>query len=163
MPFEKCSIVASNDINETILHALNEQGHDIDVYGIGTNLVTCQAQPALGMVFKLVEMDGKPRIKLSQEITKVREETVTSGIERRILQCVCACVYWYVYNLGRHPEMRVVVCVCVWWTHPPPRALSALSYHASPNSSLLVSSPSFFPRFLSGDDPRFKGGIPSDW
>ena len=93
MPFEKCSIVASNDINETILHALNEQGHDIDVYGIGTNLVTCQAQPALGMVFKLVEMDGKPRIKLSQEITKVREKTVTSGIERRRLQCVCVRVF----------------------------------------------------------------------
>jgi nicotinate phosphoribosyltransferase len=74
VPFEKCSIVASNDINETILHALNEQGHEIDVYGIGTNLVTCQAQPALGMVFKLVEMDGKPRIKLSQEITKVHRE-----------------------------------------------------------------------------------------
>ena len=74
VPFEKCSVVASNDINESVLHALNEQGHDIDVYGIGTNLVTCQAQPALGMVFKLVEMDGKPRIKLSQEITKVHRE-----------------------------------------------------------------------------------------
>ena len=74
VPFEKCSVVASNDINESVLHALNEQGHDIDVYGIGTNLVTCQAQPALGMVFKLVEMDGKPRIKLSQEITKVHLE-----------------------------------------------------------------------------------------
>lgn len=71
LPFERLNIVASNDINEAVLHALNEQEHSIDTFGIGTNLVTCQAQPALGMVFKLVEMEGKPRIKLSQEITKV--------------------------------------------------------------------------------------------
>jgi len=64
-------VCASNDINETTLKSLNEQGHGIDIYGIGTNLVTCQAQPALGMVYKLVELDDKPRMKLSQEITKV--------------------------------------------------------------------------------------------
>lgn len=64
-------IVASNDINETTLYALNDQQHAITVYGIGTNLVTCQAQPALGCVYKLVEIAGKPRMKLSQELGKV--------------------------------------------------------------------------------------------
>jgi nicotinate phosphoribosyltransferase len=33
--------------------------------------VTCQKQPALGMVFKLVEIQDTPRIKLSQDIEKV--------------------------------------------------------------------------------------------
>ena len=67
----KFVIVASNDINEKTLAALNAQGHEINTYGIGTHLVTCQAQPALGGVFKLVEINGNPRIKLSQDIGKV--------------------------------------------------------------------------------------------
>ncbi len=69
--FSKCSIVASNDINEDVLLSLNREGHEIDVFGIGTHLVTCQRQPALGCVFKLVEINGQPRIKLSQEIEKM--------------------------------------------------------------------------------------------
>ena len=68
--FSKLLIVASNDINEVVLKSLREQGHEIDVFGIGTNLVTCQAQPALGMVFKLVEVRDMPRIKFSNEKEK---------------------------------------------------------------------------------------------
>ena len=69
--FYELDIVASNDINENILHSLNKQGHGITMFGIGTNLVTCQAQPALGCVYKLVEIDGEPRIKLSNDMDKV--------------------------------------------------------------------------------------------
>ncbi|KAL2348382.1 hypothetical protein Fmac_002382 [Flemingia macrophylla] len=46
-------------------------GHEIDAYGIGTYLVTCYAQAALGVVFKLVEINNKPRIKLSESFSKV--------------------------------------------------------------------------------------------
>ncbi|KAF7828717.1 nicotinate phosphoribosyltransferase 2-like [Senna tora] len=69
--FGKMTITASNDLNEETLDALNKQGHEIDAFGIGTNLVTCYAQAALGVVFKLVEINNQPRIKLSEDVSKV--------------------------------------------------------------------------------------------
>jgi nicotinate phosphoribosyltransferase len=69
--FANCQIVASNDINEEVLMSLNRAKHEIDTFGIGTHLVTCQLQPALGCVYKLVSIDNHPRIKLSEEIEKI--------------------------------------------------------------------------------------------
>jgi nicotinate phosphoribosyltransferase len=64
--FADLGIVASNDLNELALYELAAGGHAITAFGIGTALATCEAQPALGGVCKLVEIGGKPRIKLSQ-------------------------------------------------------------------------------------------------
>lgn len=49
----------------------SKQGHEVDAFGIGTHLVTCYAQAALGVVFKLVEINNQPRIKLSEDVSKV--------------------------------------------------------------------------------------------
>lgn len=69
--FGKSIITASNDLNEETLDALNKQGHEVDSFGIGTYLVTCYTQAALGCVFKLVEINNQPRMKLSEDVTKV--------------------------------------------------------------------------------------------
>jgi len=69
--FRKLTIIASNEINEVTLRSLNQQGHEIDTFGIGTHLVTNQSQPSLGGVYKLVEINGRPKIKLAEEPVKV--------------------------------------------------------------------------------------------
>jgi len=65
------NIVASNDINEDTLAAIIDQGHELNTLGIGTHMVTCQAQPALGGVYKLVWIDGRDCIKLSEDLIKI--------------------------------------------------------------------------------------------
>ncbi len=65
------AIVASNDISEKVLESIQSQPNSINAYGIGTNLVTCQGQPALGAVFKLVEIEKHPKIKLSESPSKI--------------------------------------------------------------------------------------------
>ena len=54
--FSNLTIIASNDINEATLERFSNTKHSLTAFGIGTNLVTCQAQPALGCVYKLGEL-----------------------------------------------------------------------------------------------------------
>ena len=64
-------IVASGDLNEHKIDALLEQGAPIDVFAVGTQLATSSDVPALGVVYKLVEVerDGKfaPKAKFSDQ------------------------------------------------------------------------------------------------
>lgn len=64
------AIFASDGISEDKLYEYKARGK-VTAYGVGTHLVTCKKQPALGGVYKLVELNGLPRIKLSEDPIKI--------------------------------------------------------------------------------------------
>ncbi|MGB3342455.1 MAG: nicotinate phosphoribosyltransferase [Aequorivita sp.] len=68
---EYVKIVASNQLDELVIKSLKEQGAPIDIYGVGTNLVTGKPDAALDGVYKLSEYNGEPRIKISENIFKI--------------------------------------------------------------------------------------------
>jgi nicotinate phosphoribosyltransferase len=68
-------IFASSDLDETVIHNLKAEGARIDVWGVGTRLITSYDKPALGGVYKLsaeiVNGVTIPKIKLSDNAEKV--------------------------------------------------------------------------------------------
>ena len=57
-------IVLSGDLDEWALAALASA--PVDAYGVGTSVVTGSGAPTAGMVYKLVEVDGRPVAKRSE-------------------------------------------------------------------------------------------------
>ena len=81
--FYDVRILASNDLDETIIQSLKIQKAEIDVWGIGTKLVTAFDQPALDGVYKLSairdpEGSWEYKIKISEQSVKV----TTPGIQQ---------------------------------------------------------------------------------
>lgn len=73
--FPNAKICASGDLDEEVIWDLKAQGAAIDIWGVGTKMITSMDNPALGGVYKLAaeESNGKfvPRIKISENPAKV--------------------------------------------------------------------------------------------
>lgn len=74
--FPDVKIVASNDLDEHIITSLKIQEASIDIWGVGTKLVTAFDQPALGAVYKLAAIQNhkgkwEPKVKVSQQSIKI--------------------------------------------------------------------------------------------
>jgi nicotinate phosphoribosyltransferase len=87
--FPHASIVASNDLDEQIIASLKDQGAAIDVWGVGTRLITAFDQPALGGVYKLAALRDESgswhyKVKLSEQAIKVSNPGILQV--RRYLQ-----------------------------------------------------------------------------
>ena len=72
--YENAKIFVSGDLDERVIYDLRTQGACIDVYGVGTKLITSSDQPALGGVYKMSceIVDGVeiPKMKLSDNPAK---------------------------------------------------------------------------------------------
>lgn len=84
--FTNAKIVASNELDETIISELKRQGAQISVWGVGTNLVTAKDQPALDGVYKLSAIrdpgaNWNYKLKLSEQMIKVSNPGIL-GVKR---------------------------------------------------------------------------------
>jgi nicotinate phosphoribosyltransferase len=104
--FKETGIVASNDLDEYIIDSLKIQGSRINIWGIGTKLVTAYDQPALGGVFKLAAIRNEKgewdyKLKLSEQAIKVS----TPGIQQvRRFKDAKGFVSDMIYNIETSPD-----------------------------------------------------------
>jgi nicotinate phosphoribosyltransferase len=81
--FPNAKIYASNDLDETTILNLKAQDAKIDVWGIGTKLITAYDQPALGAVYKLIAIeDEHGRMVDTIKISSNPEKVSTPGMKR---------------------------------------------------------------------------------
>jgi nicotinate phosphoribosyltransferase len=64
-------VSVSNQLDEYVIESLVDQGAPIDLFGVGTRLVTGYSDGALDGVYKLVQLKGKPIIKISENPAKI--------------------------------------------------------------------------------------------
>jgi len=64
-------IAVSNKLDEYVIRSLREQNAPIGLYGVGTRLVIGSPDGALDGVYKLSFAGGKPRIKLTEDLSKI--------------------------------------------------------------------------------------------
>jgi nicotinate phosphoribosyltransferase len=80
--FDRTRILGSSDLDEWLIESIKKQGADIDLWGVGTRMVTSYSCPALGGVYKLSAIfeDGgmKPKLKVSDD----PEKTTNPGIKK---------------------------------------------------------------------------------
>ncbi|MDP3038725.1 MAG: nicotinate phosphoribosyltransferase, partial [Deltaproteobacteria bacterium] len=80
--FERARILGSSDLDEWLIESIKKQGAEIDIWGVGTRLVTSYSCPALGGVYKLSAIfeDGhmRPKLKVSDD----PEKTTNPGVKK---------------------------------------------------------------------------------
>lgn len=83
--FPQVKILASNEVDEHVIAAIRADGGRVDIFGVGTRLATCAGEGggALGGVYKLVEVGGRPCLKTTSDPAKA-----TFPGRKRVLRAV---------------------------------------------------------------------------
>lgn len=78
--FTDAKVVVSNDLDEYTILNLKAQGAKVDVWGIGTKLITAYDQPALGAVYKIVSIESEAGVMEDTiKISSTAEKVTTPG------------------------------------------------------------------------------------
>jgi nicotinate phosphoribosyltransferase len=93
-------IVVSGDLDEYSIAAL--RADPVDSYGVGTSVVTGSGVPTAGMVYKLVEVDGRPVVKRSA--SKASRGGAKSALRR--YKPTGTAVEELVFPRSRQPELE---------------------------------------------------------
>ena len=80
--FQNAKIIVSNDLDEYTILNLKAQGAKVDVWGIGTKLITAYDQPALGAVYKMVAIENNDgQLEDTIKISANAEKVTTPGLK----------------------------------------------------------------------------------
>ena len=81
--FPNAKVVVSNDLDEYTILNLKAQGARVDMWGIGTKLITAYDQPALGAVYKMVAIENENGVMEDTiKISANAEKVTTPGLKR---------------------------------------------------------------------------------
>ncbi|MFZ4203000.1 nicotinate phosphoribosyltransferase [Lysinibacillus sp. NPDC056220] len=80
--FHDAKIIVSNDLDEYTILNLKAQGAKVDMWGIGTKLITAYDQPALGAVYKMVAIENSEgQLEDTIKISANAEKVTTPGLK----------------------------------------------------------------------------------
>ena len=81
--FPNAKIIVSNDLDEYTIINLKAQGACVDMWGIGTKLITAYDQPALGAVYKMVSIENEHgEMEDTIKISANAEKVTTPGLKK---------------------------------------------------------------------------------
>lgn len=82
--YTEAKIYASNDLDESTILNLKMQKAKIDVWGVGTKLITAYDQPALGAVYKLVSIENDEGVMVDTLKLSSNAEKVTTPGKKQV-------------------------------------------------------------------------------
>ncbi|WP_019635858.1 nicotinate phosphoribosyltransferase [Paenibacillus fonticola] len=86
--FPEAKIYATNDLDEHTIMNLNAQGAKIDVWGIGTKLITAYDQPALGAVYKLISIEDEQGTMVDTIKISSNPEKITTPGRKKVYRII---------------------------------------------------------------------------